>query len=291
MAKIKCVESTTVTSQLTGAFSPTVRTTDQLTFVVEYGEDFRVPLVMNALYKPLREELSRLKGWSSAAATRAGWQHLTAYLDWAGSAAWTAAIQGKTERLEIRDVYLDYEQCPAGLWMIGAADFQGTWSASLGVDLVVLSGTTAATLDGTPGLPGFIAPAVAVVGEEYVPLQGMTRVGKWLGGPEHLSLVTFDASVAMDLERVYLAVAGMFYWDTFTWQDFLDGWEALFHDAVFTVQIRTVTYTLALVSSAQVYQEELRYAAQLNHYFCKQEEDYQYQSERSTGQQALVSIP
>jgi hypothetical protein len=132
MAKIKCVESTTVTSQLTGAFSPTVRTTDQLTFVVEYGEGFRVPLVMNALYQPLREELSRLRGWSSAAATRAGWQHLTAYLDWAGSAAWTAAIQGKTERLEIRDVYLDYEQCPAGLWMIGAADFQGTWSASLG---------------------------------------------------------------------------------------------------------------------------------------------------------------
>ncbi len=59
---------------------------------------------------------------------------------------------------------------------------------------------------------------------------------------------------------------------------------------MFTVQIRTVTYTLALVSSAQVYQEELRYAAQLNHYFCKQEEDYQHQSERYTGQQALVSI-
>ena len=56
MAKIKCVESTTVTSQLTGAFSPTVRTTDQLTFVVEYGEDFRVPLVMNALYQPLRAD-------------------------------------------------------------------------------------------------------------------------------------------------------------------------------------------------------------------------------------------
>src|SRR5439155_10480848 len=204
MAKIKCVESTTVTSQLTSTFSPTVRTTDQLTFVVEYGEDFRVPLVMNALYQPLREAISRLRGWSSATATRAGWQHLTAYLDWAGNTAWTAAIQGKTERLEIRDVYLDYEQCPGGLWMIGAADFQGTWSASLGVDFVILSGTTAATLDGTPGLPGFIAPAVEVVGEEQVPLQGIARVGKWLGRPEHLSLITFDASVAMDLDRVYL---------------------------------------------------------------------------------------
>ena len=32
-----------------------------------------------------------------------------------------------------------------GLWLCGAAEFQGTWSASLGVDLVVLSGTTAVT--------------------------------------------------------------------------------------------------------------------------------------------------
>jgi len=290
MAKITYVESTTALSQLTGAVSPTVRTTDQLTFVVEYGESFRVPLDMNALYQPLRETVSRLKGWSSAAATRAGWQHLTAYLDWAGSAAWMAAIQGTTERFEIRDVSLDYEQGPAGLWMIGAADFQGAWSASLGVDLVVLSGTTAATLDGIPGMPGFIAPAVAVVGEEQVPLQGLARVGTWLGGPAHFSLITFDASVAMDLERVYLGVAGMLYGDTFTWQDFLEGWEALFHDAVFAVQIRTVTYTLALMSSAQVDQEDRRYAAQLHHYFWKQEEDYQSQGECHTGQQALVSI-
>src|SRR5262252_6284250 len=138
MAKIQCVDSTRVTSDLTNSFSPTVRTTDPLTFVVEYGETFRVPLAMNALYQPLREVLARLQGWSAAVATRVGWQHLTAYLAWAGSAAWTAAMQGQTERLAIRDLCVDYEQGPAGLWMIGAADFQGTWAASVGVDLLVL---------------------------------------------------------------------------------------------------------------------------------------------------------
>ena len=216
MATITYVASTTARSQLTGAVSPTVRTTDQLTFVVEYGEAFQVPLDMNALYQPLRETVSRLTGWSSATATRAGWHHLTAYLDWAGSTAWTAALQGKTEQFAIRDVSLDAAQGPAGRWLIGAADFQGTWSASLGVDLSVLSGTTAVTLDGIPGLPGFIAPAVAGVGEAQVPLHGLARVGTWLGGPEHLALITFDASVALDLERVYLAVAGIFYGDMFT---------------------------------------------------------------------------
>jgi hypothetical protein len=278
-------------SHLTGAVSPTVRTTDQLTFVVEYGEAFQVPLDMNALYQPLREALSRLTGWSAATATRAGWHHLTAYLDWTGSAAWTAAIQGQTERFAIRDVSLDAAQGPAGRWLLGAADLQGTWSASLGVDVVVLSGTTAATLDGTPGLPGFIAPAVALVGEEQVPLQGLARVGKWLRGPEHLSLITFDASVALDLERVYLAVAGIFYGDTFTWQEFLEGWEAFFHDAVFAVQIQTGTYTLAFVSAAQLAQEEHRYATQLTHYFLTQEEDYKCQGAWQAGLHTLVSLP
>jgi hypothetical protein len=291
MAKITCVESTMALSHLTGAVSPTVRTTDQLTFVVEYGEAFQVPLDMNALYQPLREALSRLTGWSAATATRAGWHHLTAYLDWTGSAAWTAAIQGQTERFAIRDVSLDAAQGPAGRWLLGAADLQGTWSASLGVDVVVLSGTTAATLDGTPGLPGFIAPAVALVGEEQVPLQGLARVGKWLRGPEHLSLITFDASVALDLERVYLAVAGIFYGDTFTWQEFLEGWEAFFHDAVFAVQIQTGTYTLALVSAAQLAQEEHRYATQLTHYFLTQEEDYKCQGAWQAGLHTLVSLP
>jgi hypothetical protein len=291
MAKITCVESTMALSHLTGTVSPTVRTTDQLTFVVEYGEALQVPLDMNALYRPLRDALSRLTGWSAAAATRAGWYHLTAYLDWTGSAAWTAAIQGQTEQFVIHDVSLDAAQGPAGCWLLGAADWQGTWSASLGVDVVVLSGTTAATLDGIPGLPGFLAPAVALVGEEQVPLQGLARVGTWLGRPEHLSLITFDASVALDLERVYLAVAGIFYGDTFTWQEFLEGWEALFHDAVFAVQIRTGTYTLALVSAAQLAQEEHRYATQLTHYFLTQEEDYKCQGAWHAGPHALVSLP
>jgi hypothetical protein len=154
----------------------------------------------------------------------------------------------------------------------------------------VLSGTTAVTLDGTPGLPGFIAPAVAIVGEEQVPLHGLARVGTWLGGPEHLSLITFDASVALDLERVYLAVAGIFYGDTFTWQEFLEGWEALFDDAVFAVQIRTVTYTLALVSAAQMEQEERRYATQLTHYFWAQEEDYKCQGMWHAGPHARGSM-
>jgi hypothetical protein len=291
MAMMTCVESTTALSQLTGAVAPTVYSPDRLTFVVEYGEAFRVPLDMNALYQPLREALARLTGWSSAVATRAGWQHLTAYLDWAGSPAWTAALQGQTEQLAIREVSLDATEGPAGRWLIGAADFQGTWSASLGVDLVVLSGTTAATLDGTPGLPGFIAPAVAIVGEAQVPLHGLARVGTWLGGREHLSLITFDASVALDLERVYLMVAGIFYGDTFTWQEFLEGWEALFHDAVFAVQIRTGTYTLALVSAAQMAQEEHRYAAQLHHYFWTQEEDDKCQGAWQAGSHPLGSLP
>src|SRR5947207_2971779 len=114
MAKITCVESTMALSQLTGAVSPTMRTADQLTFVVR-------------------------------------------------------------------------------------------------------SGTTAVTLPGIPGLPGFIAPAVVGAGQRQVPPHGLARVGTWLGGPAHLALITFDASVALDLERVYLAVAGIFYGDTFTW--------------------------------------------------------------------------
>jgi hypothetical protein len=277
MATIHCVEVTTVSSQLLDPFSPTVHPTDPLTVVVEYGTDFRVPIDMNALYEPLREALSQLPGWSTAVATRTGWQHLTAYVAWAGSVAWAAASQGLTERLEIRNVYVDYTQGPNALWLISTADFRGTWSASLGTDIVLMSGTTAATLDATPGLPGFIAPAVDSVGEAHVPLRGMARVGTQLRGQAHIPLVAFDASVALDLERVYLAIAGMFFGDTFTWQDFLDGWEALLHDAVLAVHIRTVTYTLALVSSAQAYQDELRYYAALSHYFCKQEEDFQHQ--------------
>ena len=288
MAKIQCGALTSEVLHLTSPYPVKVPVPDQLVCVVEYGEDFQLTLAMNALYQPLRERLARLSDWHAAVATRVGWQHLTAYLDWTGSGAWTAAVQGIHERLELRDVALDCAQEPGGRWLIAAADFQGTWSASLGVDLSIMSGTTAATLDGTPGLPGFIAPAVEIVGAEHVALKGMARVGKALRGTVHLPLVAFDAAVALDLERVYLVIAGMFFGDAFTWQDFLDGWEALFQDAVFTVQIRTGTYTLTSVPSEQAYQDELRYYAQLRHYFLKQEEQYQHQSERSTLRHALV---
>jgi len=158
--------------------------------------------------------------------------------------------------------------------MCGTADFQGTWSAALGVDLGVLSGTTAVTLDGTPGLPGFLAPTVAVLGEEHVPLHGVAQGSTWLGGRAHLALVTFDGSLALDLERVYLAVAGMFYGDTFTWQEFLEGWEGLCDDGVFAAHIQTATYTLAVRSAEQVAEAERRYAAQRQDYFVTQEEEY-----------------
>ena len=288
MAKIQC---SALTSELLHRTSPcptTVHVPDQLICTVEYGDAFQLTLAMNALYQPLREQLARLSDWHAAAATRVGWHHLTAYLAWSGSAAWTAALQGVSERFEFRDVTLDGAPEPGGRWLIAAADFQGTWSASLGVDLSLLSGTTAATLDDTPGLPGFIAPAVERVGAEHGALKGMARVGRDLRGTAHLPLVAFDASVALDLERVYLAIAGMFLGDPFTWQEFLDGWDALFQDAVFTVQIRTGTYSLALVSSAQAYRDELRYYAQLRRYSLKQEEEYQPPSARSPLRHALV---
>jgi hypothetical protein len=123
-----------------------------------------------------------------------------------------------------------------------------------------------------------------------VPLHGLARGSKWLGGPAHLSLVTFDASVALDLEHVYLAVAGLFYGDTFTWQEFLEGWEELFHDAVFAVQIRTGTYTLALVSGAQMAQEDHRYATQLHHYFWTLEEEDKCQGVWPAGPPALGAL-
>jgi hypothetical protein len=289
MATMTYVEATTALAPRPGAVSPAVCTTDHLTFVVEYGATFHLSVAMNALYQPLRETLAQLPGWADATATRAGWQHLTAYLDWAGHAAWTAARQGTTERFALREVSVDAAPGPGGLWLCGAAEFQGTWSASLGVDLVVLSGTTAVTLDGTPGLPGFLAPAVARVGEEQVPLYGVAHGSTWLGGRAQLPLVTFDASVALDLERVYLAVAGIFYGDTFTWQEFLEGWEALLDGGVFTVQVQTVTYTLALRSAAQVAEAERRYAAQLHDYFWTQEEEYKYEGAGHPGRPTLLA--
>jgi len=95
--------------------------------------------------------------------------------------------------------------------------------------------------------------------------------------------------VALDLERVYLLVAGIFYGDTFTWQEFLEGWEALLHEAVFAVQIRTGTYSLALVSAAEMAQEEHRYTTQLHHYFWTQEEDDKCPGAYPAGPYARVS--
>ncbi len=113
MATITCVETTTALAHRLGAVSPPVRTTDHLTFVVEYAEAFHLAVAMNALYQPLREALAQLPGWASATATRTGWQHLTAYLDWAGNPAWTAALQGQTERFAISQVSVDATQGPA----------------------------------------------------------------------------------------------------------------------------------------------------------------------------------
>ena len=113
MATMTCVAATTALAPRTGAGSPAVHTTDHLMFVVQYGKAFQLSVAMNALYQPLREALARLPGWACATATRAGWQHLTAYLDWAGTPAWTAAIQGKTERFALRDVAIDASDLPA----------------------------------------------------------------------------------------------------------------------------------------------------------------------------------
>jgi hypothetical protein len=273
MATMTYSEATSALAPRAGAVSPAVRTPDHLTFVVEYGDTFHLSVAMHALYQPLREALAQLPGWAYATATRTGWQHLTAYLQGAGHAAWTAALPGPTERFVLREVAVDATRGPAGLWLCGTAEFAGTWSASLGVDLLVLSGTTAVTLDGTPGLPGFLAPAVAVAGEAQVPLHGAAQGSTWLWERAQLARVTFDASLALDLERVYLAVAGIFYGDAFTWQEFLEGWEALFGEGVFGVQIQRASYTLALRSSAQMAEAERRYTAQLHDYFWMHEED------------------
>ena len=122
-----------------------------------------------------------------------------------------------------------------------------------------------------------------------MPLYGVAQGSTWLGARAHLALVTFDAALALDLERVYLAIAGIFYGDAFTWQEFLEGWEALFADGVFGVQIQRATYTLALRSSAQVAEAERRYATQLHDYFVTQEEEYKYEGACPPGRPPLLA--
>jgi hypothetical protein len=232
---------------------------------VEYGDALQVTLDMDALYQELQEGLARLQGWRTQVATRAGWHHLTAALLRTGSTVWTAAIRGQSERLEIRELSLDLTPRPEGLWLLGVADWQGTWSASPGGALAVLHGTTDAGFDGTCGRPGYMAPGPELGRADRMPLRGTARAGTELRGQERLPRIAFEASVALDAERTYEMIAGRFAGEAFTWQEFLEGWDALWHEAVCAVQIRTGTYTLALAPSAQAYQDALSYYAQLGH--------------------------
>jgi len=141
---------------------------------------------------------SRAQGWSSAAA-RGRVANLTAY--WTGPAARRGRQQSREDRNGLRS------GCVSGLravspdsGMIGRPTFRAHGLPS-GVDLVILSGTTAATLDGTPGLPDSLPGRRSRKAGTCTP-PGYSACRQMAGWPEHLSLVTFDASVAKDLERV-----------------------------------------------------------------------------------------
>jgi hypothetical protein len=270
MAKITGVESIMVSSQLLPSVSLDVPSADRLTVAVDYGDTYRTTIAMDALYDLVREALG---GLLSVAPTLSQWQHLTTSLYGLGSSAWVSAVHGKAERLEIRDVQLDYEQGPAILWLLGTADFHGTWTASPGVDCALVQGTAQATLDKTPGQPGFIAPAGDAWEEVLMPLKGMAYVGKRLCGQGRLGLAAFDSSVALDLERVYHSVAAVYYGDVFTCHDFLEGWEMLFSGAVLSVDIHTVRCSLALVPLEAAYQEAIAPYSKLMAYQRKLEFD------------------
>ena len=254
MAKITRVEAITVSSQLLPAVSPDMTSPDRLTVVADYRDTYRTTVFMDVLYDLVREALD---GLLLAAPTLTGWQHLTTSLYGRGSSAWASAVQGKAERLEIRNVQLDGEPGAAALRLLGTANFHGTWAASPGVDDPLVQGTAKATIDETPGPPGFIAPVGDAWGEALIPLRGIACVGKWLCGPEHLGLVAFDSSLALDLNRVYHTIETLFYGEVFRWRDFLEGWEVLFSGAVLSVDIRTVSYNLALVPWEAAYQEAI----------------------------------
>jgi hypothetical protein len=270
MAKITRVEAITVSSQLLPAVSPDVPSANRLTVAVDYRDTYRTTIFMDALYDLVREALD---GLLPAAPTLTGWQHLTTSLYGRGSSAWASAVQGKAERLEIRDVQLDCESGAAAFRLLGTADFHGTWAASPEVDYPLVQGTAKATIDQTPGQPGFIAPVGAAWDGERIPLRGMAYVGKWLCGPGHLGLAAFDSSLALDLNRVYHTIEALFYGEVFRWRDFLEGWEVLFSGAVLSVEIRTVSYSLSLVPSEAAYQEAIAPYSQLMAYWHKQELD------------------
>jgi hypothetical protein len=242
---------------------------DRFLVVVHYGHAYRTTISMNALYHALSQALT---GLGTAMATLAGWQQLCASLYGMGHPAWMAALRGTAERLAIRNVRLEYEQSPNGLWLLGTADFYGTWAASPGVDCAWMRGAAAATLDTTPGLPGFIAPAVDDVEEARLGLRGMVRVGKPLYGQQLLPLATFDSSIALDLERLYYTLVGRCDGEDVMWCDFLDAWERSLRDTVVTTQICTAIYTLTLVPSEMAYEDALRSYAQLLAYRHKPED-------------------
>jgi hypothetical protein len=235
---------------------------------VDYRDTYRITVFMDVLYDLVREALD---GLLPAAPTLTGWQHLTTSLYGRGSSAWASAVQGKAERLEIRNVQLEGEPGGPAFRLLGTADFHGTWAASPGVDDPLVQGTAKATLDQTAGPPGFIAPVDAVWGEEFIPLRGMAYVGKWLCGPGHLELAAFDSSLALDLNRVYHTIETLFYGEVFRWREFLEGWEVLFSGAVLSMDIRTASYSLALVPSEAAYEEAIAPYSQLLAYWHKQE--------------------
>jgi hypothetical protein len=270
MAKITGVEAITVSSQLLPAVSPDMLSAHRLTVTVDYRDTYRTTVFMDVLYDLVREALEGL--WP-AAPTLSGWQHLTTSLYGRGSSAWASAVQGKAERLEIRNVQLEGEPGAAAFRLLGTANFHGTWAASPGVDYPLVQGTAKATLDQTPGPPGFMAPVGDVWGEELLPLRGIACVGKWLCGPGHLELAAFDSSLALDLNRVYHTIETLFYGEVFRWREFLEGWEVLFSGAVLSMDIRTVSYSLALVPSEAAYEEAIAPYSQLMAYWHKQELD------------------
>jgi hypothetical protein len=260
MEKITGVEAITVSSQLLPAVSPDLLSAHRLTVAVDYRDTYRTTVFMDVLYDLVREALD---GLLPAAPTLTGWQHLTTSLYGRGSSAWASAVHGKAERLEIRNVQLDGEPGAAALRLLGTANFHGTWATSPGVDYPLVQGTAKATLDQTPGPPGFMAPVGDVWGETLIPLRGIACVDKWLCGPGYLELAAFDSSIALDLNRVYHTIETLFYGEVFRWHEFLEGWEVLFSGAVLSVDIRTVSYSLALVPSEAAYQEAIAPYSQL----------------------------
>lgn len=251
MAKMTGLESITVSSTLRPDLAADVQPSDRLTVVVDYGKRYRARIVMDDLFKPLSEAIS---GLLPAAATLDGWQHLATSLCDSGNAAWRSAVGGKAERLEIRDVKLDYERGPTALWVLGSADLHGISVTSNGDKCALVRGQAQAVLDGTPGLPEWIAPTVDAVTEDLVRLRGVACVGKQLCGQGHLGLTAFDSSLTLDLDRVYHTIVALFDKEALTWRDFLEGWQELFGDSVLSVHICTGSYRLALFPSEAVYE-------------------------------------